>query len=285
MIIEKAYAKVNLGLKVVNKREDGYHNLDMIMISIDHYDELTFEKDDQLNVISDNYICELKDNLIYKVARLIKKKYGISSGARITIQKNIMAGGGLGGGSSDAAATIRGLNKLWNLNLSTNEMICLGNQVGSDVAFCIEGKPSLVQGRGDIVLPLEVKIDITVILVCPDYSMSTKEVFSRYTPKADEKEKINELIKALKENNNKNIALSVFNDLESTVNNITLEKELVSNLEIVKSLINCGAINAVMTGSGSTIVGIAKNENNGNEIINKLRTIYPNYNLICCKNR
>ena len=155
MIYEKAYAKMNLALKVIGKRQDGYHDLEMVMASVDLFDELSFQESDETNVIMNNDGCKLEDNLIYKAILLIKKKFSINKDVLVTVNKNIPVGGGLGGGSSDAAATIRGLNNLWDLHLKYQDMYDIAVRLGSDVPFCLTGEVAFVKGRGEIIIPLK----------------------------------------------------------------------------------------------------------------------------------
>jgi len=152
MIKEIAYAKVNLGLEVLRKREDGYHDLAMVMSGISLFDELVFEIIEDNEVIIDCKEMEhipLKNNLIYKAAFYLKDKFNINKGVKVIVKKQIPEQAGLGGGSADAAATLRGLNRLFNLNLSLDELAKYAIEIGSDVPFCIYNKLAIVTGRGE----------------------------------------------------------------------------------------------------------------------------------------
>ena len=285
MIHEKAYAKVNLGLQVINKRPDSYHNLEMVMASIDYYDELYFENHSQIVVEMDKIVCGLEDNLIYKTAVLMRGKFQVEQGVYIRVKKNIKPGGGLGGGSSDAAATIRGLNKLWNLNLNTGEMESIAINIGSDVVFCLKGDPAIVRGRGEQITPLNIELDYSIVLVCPNYSMSTKEVFSNHKLRQYNADMTIKLIKALELHDVDKIGNRLFNDLEDCVYELSRNKYLTTNKEIKEEIIRCGAVGAVMSGSGSTVIGVTKNNIEGNKVVEGLKKIYPQFEVLLVKMR
>lgn len=151
-ILEKAPAKINLSLDVTRKRPDGYHEVEMIMTTIDLADriELTELAEDEVRVSSHNrFVPDDQRNLAYQAAKLIKDRYNVKKGVSIMITKVIPVAAGLAGGSSDAAATLRGLNRLWNLNLSAETLAELGAEIGSDVSFCVYGGTALATGRGE----------------------------------------------------------------------------------------------------------------------------------------
>ncbi|MCD4670882.1 MAG: 4-(cytidine 5'-diphospho)-2-C-methyl-D-erythritol kinase [Actinomycetia bacterium] len=168
MICEVAPAKINLTLEILGKREDGYHDINSVMQTIDLCDILTFWKNEWLHVVPEygslpgndtlstldgcNYLGE---NLVYRAAKILKDETGYSGGALIQLRKSIPSAAGLGGGSSDAAAALKGLNRLWKLGLSTDELIEIGAKIGSDIAFFIHGGTCLIEGRGEIVRPVK----------------------------------------------------------------------------------------------------------------------------------
>lgn len=152
MIFEKAPAKINLTLDVLYKRDDGYHEIEMIMTSIDLADRLTFEKtnDPSITIVSEKrYVPNDQRNLAYQGVALMREKFGIQSGVKITIDKQIPVAAGLAGGSSDAAAALRGMNRLFNLGQSTEQLQKIGEEIGSDVPFCVSGKTAIARGRGE----------------------------------------------------------------------------------------------------------------------------------------
>ena len=177
MIKEKAYAKINLTLDVVEKRVDGYHELKMIMIPIDFYDELYFEKNDEI-VLESNI--EIKENAILKTVELMKERYKINEGATIKLIKKIPLGAGLAGGSANIAATIRGLNQLWNLNLEKEELEEIALKLGSDTLFCLYNQPAYVYGRGDKIEWIPYPDIEAIYLFTSDIHVSTKEVFKHH---------------------------------------------------------------------------------------------------------
>jgi len=168
MICEIAPAKVNLTLEILGKRNDGYHELRSIMQTVDLCDVLKFWDNEWIHIVPEynmlpntdslakldnsNY---LRKNLVYKAAKLLKEETGHKGGALIQLKKNIPSAAGLGGGSSDAAAALKGLNRLWNLGLSNDELIEIGSKIGSDVAFFIHGGTCLIEGRGEKVIPVK----------------------------------------------------------------------------------------------------------------------------------
>lgn len=188
MIKEIAHAKINLALDVVKKREDGYHELQMIMIPIDLFDTLVFEHHDDIVLKSD---VEIENNAILKAAELMKLHFNMEKGAKITLQKRIPIGAGLGGGSADIAATLRGLNRLWKLNLQLEDLEELALELGSDTLFCLHDKPALVYGRGENLLFIDIPKIEAIYLILSSINVSTANVFKhhkiRYRSKQFEK--------------------------------------------------------------------------------------------------
>ena len=274
MINKKAYAKINLGLEVKSKRVDHYHNLKTIMMKVDLYDELFFEENGTIKLITDLQI-PLEDNLIFQAAKLLKDRYNIIKGCKITLRKHLPLGAGLAGGSSDAAATLEGLNQLWNLNLSINDLFQIGSKLGSDVPFCILKRPAILEGRGQVLNDFIDIPEMYFILVLPDFSCSTKEIFTSHKliPSND---RFNNLFSAIKSKNIKAIGKSLFNDLEVTVEKL-LGKSLISDVK--KKLIESGCYGAIMSGSGSTVVGIIDNYENAQNIKEIIEKSFPKYRI------
>lgn len=247
-LVKKAYAKINLGLKTLKKREDGYHELEMVMVNIDLCDTLYFALSKDIKVLMDNDICKMEDNIVYKAAMLMKNTYSVEEGISIRIEKHIPDGGGLGGGSSDAACAILILNEIWNLNLNTKELNGIASKIGSDVSFFLYNKPSIVKGRGEIVLPLDQTVDEDIVLVMPKLKCSTKDIYMNHVIKDN-----NNTIENITINISTNYYGYLFNDLEDTTKKIYKEYKLD---DIKKELIKCGCVASLMSGSGSTIFGI-----------------------------
>ena len=186
-IIIKSPAKINLHLEVVGKREDGFHELAMIMQNVDLSDYLEFEINTEglIKLESDcNDLSVSSDNLIVKSANLLRKISNTEVGANIFLRKNIPIGAGLAGGSSNAAATLIGLNKLWNLNFNQNTLSSLSSKLGSDVPFFINGGMQLCFGRGEILEKLDSNFQFGVLLLKnPNVSISTAETYKKYSNK------------------------------------------------------------------------------------------------------
>lgn len=265
MVVEKAYAKINLGLEVVRKREDSYHDLAMVMTSISLSDELFFQEIDKDVIIIESDAMKhikLEDNLIYKAALTLKDRFGIKKGVKIKVIKNIPEKAGLGGGSADAAATLRGLNNLFNLNLSLDDLAKIAIEIGSDVPFCIYNKTAKVTGKGEVIEFIADVPYLSLILVFPPFKASTKDVFNSFKIHGRNKGKIDSLIEAIKSRELDDICDNIFNDLEYSY----FYKEIA---KIKSGLIASGAKTAFMTGSGSTVVGVCINEKDAKNVLNK----------------
>ena len=163
MLYEKAPAKINLTLDVLHKRPDGFHEVEMIMTTVDLADRIWLRPTDNGKITikaSERHVPNDRKNLAYQAAELLQIECGITNGVEITLEKSIPVAAGLAGGSSDAAATLRGLNRLWDLNLSVKELARLGARIGSDVSFCVHGGTALATGRGELIeiLPRPTKL-------------------------------------------------------------------------------------------------------------------------------
>lgn len=247
----KAYAKVNIALDVIGKREDGYHLLRMIMQAIDLYDEILIEKIDKGIRINCNkpYVPTDERNLAHKAAKLFMDKFNIKSGVNITINKNIPVSAGLAGGSTDCAAVLKLMNKMFKTNLSDQELMDLGVKLGADVPYCIIGGTALCEGVGEKITKLKPFKDKILVLVKPPFGVSTKVVYQEFDlSKVVFHPNVEGLIKNIEEDNLKYVASNMKNLLE----NVTLAKykEIIS---IKQSMIECGAIGSMMSGSGPTV--------------------------------
>ena len=264
-MIKKAYAKINLSLKVLGTREDGYHDLDTIMININLFDKLIFKKSDAVKVNMNIDIGDVSKNIVYKTVMLLKEKYKISQGIDIYIKKNIPMGAGLGGGSSDAAQTILALDKIWELNLSEQEKIENAKKIGADVPFFLFNKIARVRGIGEKIDFLNKNVYKKVILVCPNLNCSTKEVYSKWHNSSSYN--IDD-IDYVDFNN-------IFNDLEQA----TLEAYPLYKLnEIKNNLKEVGCTSTLMSGSGSSVFGLYDKVNKS-----LLRRKLAEYDIVYCK--
>lgn len=247
----KAYGKVNISLDVVGKREDGYHLLSMIMQNIDLYDEIEVEKQ-QCGIILEcnkSYVPVDNRNLAYKAAEIFKERYDIVDGVKINIEKNIPVSAGLAGGSTDAAAVLKVMNKLFNVNATEEELMELGLKLGADIPYCIHGGTALCEGIGEIITPIKPFRDKIVVLVKPAFGVSTKEVYKNFNlEKVKQHPKTAEIINAI-ENDDLNFVAS---NMKNLLENVTLRKHKIL-IKIKEEMNDCGAINSMMSGSGPTV--------------------------------
>lgn len=255
----KSRAKINLSIDVLGKRQDGYHLVEMIMQTIDLYDliEINEKDNDQITIKSTSDEIPLDcNNLVYKAANLIKKTFNINKGVEIHIKKNIPVAAGMAGGSSNAAAVLVGLNKLWNLNLSNQQLEKIGLKLGADVPFCINGGAVLASGIGEELTPIKGLTKDVCILVCkPDLFVSTKEVYECIDSKDIDKRPNNKfIIECLKNEDTRQLAENMFNVLEG----VTMDKHPVIQ-QIKDIMTNNRALGAMMSGSGPTVFGLYEN--------------------------
>ncbi|MGB4984648.1 MAG: 4-(cytidine 5'-diphospho)-2-C-methyl-D-erythritol kinase [Erysipelotrichaceae bacterium] len=266
----RAYGKINLVLNVVGKNSDGYHDLEMVMTSIGLFDTLDISISDEDEFISNcRYLRYDEGNTIYKVIEKLREKYGFTQRFKVDLQKHIPSQAGLAGGSSDAAAAIRIINKLLNLNMSSQQMIDFAYTIGADVPFCLSGKTSLVKGIGEKLLEIENNADFYMILVKPYKGVSTKEAFSILKYDTMPHYECEKMVQALKNNDYEMICQELGNTLEEP--SFALVKQ-ISNIK--KELIDLGCDGALMSGSGSTVFGISKDYELLRRIQQELRTKY-----------
>ena len=247
----KAPAKINWFLSVLNKREDGYHSIISPMQCVDLFDILSFEEAEELHLLSDLDI-PAEMNLVHKAAALLKRVSLHKSGATIELKKNIPVAAGLGGGSSDAAYTLIGLNRLWGLNFDKGTLMRLAAEIGSDVPFFLAGPLALVEGRGEKVTELNTEGSMVVLLVKPDIAVSTSWAYNLFETRLTKKPvDIKLFCQALDRKNFAFLRDTVFNDLED----IVIRKFPVVG-EIKRMLAQDGALLSLMSGSGSAVFGV-----------------------------
>lgn len=268
-IIEKAPAKINLGLDVLYKREDNYHELEMVMSSVDLADHLNFEplREDQIVIESNKaFLPSDQRNNVYQAAAIIKKRYGIVEGIKITIKKNIPVAAGLGGGSTDCAATLRGLNRLWKLELSMEEMIDIGMHVGTDVPYCLYGTTSFIAGKGEIVNVLKPMSPCWVILVKPQLSVSTRKIFQQVDMTQITHPNMKELASAILRQDYSDMLYYMGNSLED----VTIPKHPIIQ-QIKSRMMKFGADIALMSGSGPTVFALCQKQSRAKRIVNGVK--------------
>lgn len=275
MIVEKAYAKLNLSLNVLKKRPDGFHNLETIMVPIcDLFDILEFSERDDDQFVIEGF--DIKDNLVYKAAKLFQAKYR-TLGANIKLTKRIPVEAGLAGGSADASATLRGLNRLFDLNISLEELESLALLLGSDTVFCLYNQAAICRGRGELLEFIDFDFSFDVWILKPNFGLQTKEVFAKYI-KQDAEIKTGELIRALKENDLFLLDKNITNDLYLPA--IMVNKELENIMFLLKEK----GINGHMSGSGSTIYFLDNLETNYKEVLNSSKIEYAYFKKHFVKN-
>jgi 4-diphosphocytidyl-2-C-methyl-D-erythritol kinase len=268
-LLVKAPAKINLSLDVLHKRPDGYHEVEMIMTTIDLADrvELTLLEEDKIHILSHNrYVPDDQRNLAYQAAQLLKDRFKVKKGVIIAIEKVIPVAAGLAGGSSDAAATLRGLNKLWNLGLSLDELAELGSEIGSDVSFCVYGGTALAKGRGEVITKLSVPPTCWVILAKPFIGVSTSEVYRRLELKGVHHPDIQAMIQAITTNDYQSVCRNVGNVLEEVTLHLHPEVLLIKD-----QMKRFGADAVLMSGSGPTVFGLVQHDSRMHRIYNGLR--------------
>lgn len=281
--VERAYAKLNLGLKVIKKRDDGYHDLDMLNCEINIFDDIIcYDTKLPIEIISNVNICKKEDNLVYKVAKEIIKRFELNNSVKIEINKRIPFGAGLAGGSSDAAATIRALNRLWDLKMTSSEMLDIAASIGSDVPYLVEGGIARVSGVGNIIDTLESGIQFYVILVTPDYKSYTKDVFNQYKF-YNSLNDINSLVDACRSNQYENFVKLLHNDLQDVVTESARKNGLITPVEIATALVEYGCDGAMMTGSGSSVFGVSQDVFTAKKVYNKIKIKYPSFDVAFTK--
>lgn len=270
-IVLKPFAKINLGLDIIGRRENGYHEVKMVMQSIDLKDSMKmFVLDDDVVTMNCNldYLPTDDSNIVVKAVKLVKREYGIDKGVRIELEKNIPVAAGMAGGSSNAAAALHGMNELFDLKLSTEELCKLGVKLGADVPYCIMGGTMLAEGIGEILTPLKKAPDCYVAIVKPAFAVSTKAVYEAYDKLSGNEivhPDIDGIIKAINEGDLYKMCALMGNTLESVT-----EAEYPYIKEIKSALMKNGAIKALMSGSGPTVFGIFDDLATANQAISHI---------------
>jgi len=266
----RAYAKINLALDVLSKREDGYHEIRTIMQTVDLYDIINIEKIEEDSIIvttsSENIPTDNK-NHAYIAASLLKERFDVKQGVRIHIEKNIPVSAGLAGGSTDAAAVLKGLNEIFELNLSEQQLMEIGREIGADVPFCLVGGTALCEGIGEKVIKLKSAPQMNILIAKPEVYVSTQAVYEALDlSKVKKRPNIEAMISAIEEGNVKEIAKNLCNVLEM----VTVNQYPVINR--VKDIMrNNNALGTVMTGSGPAVFGIFSNKYNALKAAERLK--------------
>ena len=269
-LTRKAYAKINLGLDVLRRREDGYHEVKMIMQTVDIYDVLTFVKApaDVFRLSVDSaQIPDDDNNLVLKAARLLFATAGIDAGVEVTLQKNIPVAAGMAGGSTDAAATLIGLNALYDLRFTTEQLQEIGVKLGADIPYCIMGGTALSQGIGEILRPLPAPPRAHLVIAKPDLMISTKYVYENlHANSLKVHPNIDGMIEALSNQDLTKMCSLMGNVLETVT-----EKKNPIITQIKDLMKEQGATGALMSGSGPTVFGIFTEEEKARNCFQKIQ--------------
>ena len=255
----KALAKINLGLDVVRRREDGYHEVRMVMQTINLYDRLDIVKKKEPGISIKTNISFLpvnENNLIYKAGKLLMDEFGIAEGVSVKLNKRIPIAAGMAGGSTDAAAMMYGINKLFDLGLSRKALMERGVKIGADVPYCIMRGTALAEGIGEELTQLSPMVRCPILIAKPSISVSTKFVYQNL--KLDENTvhpDIDKLVEDIKKKDLGKIASDMGNVLET----VTIPNYPVI-AEIKERMLQSGAVNSMMSGSGPTVFGILDDE-------------------------
>ncbi|WP_277423822.1 4-(cytidine 5'-diphospho)-2-C-methyl-D-erythritol kinase [Staphylospora marina] len=270
MVSEKAPAKINLTLDARYKRPDGYHELEMVMTTVDLADRIDLEDRDGSSITlesSSGLVPQDERNLAYRAAALLREKTGVRRGVHIRIHKRIPVAAGLAGGSSDAAATLRGLNRLWKLGLSGRELADIGAEIGSDIPFCVHSGTAVAKGRGEILEPLPAPPPCWVVLAKPAHGVSTADVFGRLNVGAiSERPDTEAMAEAVCSGDFDRITGLLGNVLEPVTMGMHPEVG-----KIKRKMLEFGAEGALMSGSGPTVFALVRKESKAKRLVNGLK--------------
>jgi len=270
----KAKAKINLALDVVGKRDDGYHELRMIMQEIELYDLLNIRRIRRpiIQLRSNQPWLPVDErNLVCRAVKTVMEKYSLPGGVQIYLHKVIPVGAGLAGGSSDCAAALKAMNKLFNLSLSSRELLEIGASLGSDVPFCLVGGTALAEGRGELLTKLPPHPSVYVLLAKPAFSVSTASVFKGFDMNmVHERPDIDGMIRALEEKNLKGITDRLYNALEQVTER---KRPIISDIKEI--MLKNGALGVLMTGSGPTVYGYFTDRKIASQTLNQLKKSFP----------
>lgn len=269
----KALAKVNLGLDVLGRRENGYHDVRMVMQTIYLYDNVTIRKTDKPGIKLETnlfYLPSNENNIAYKAAKMLMDEFDIQQGVQIVLDKHIPVSAGMAGGSSNAAAVLVGMNRLFSLGLSQKELMKRGVSLGADVPYCVMRGTVLAEGIGEILTPLPPLPKCYVLVAKPGISVSTQMVYEKLDAQTIEKHPdIDGILQGLEEQDIRKVATSMGNVLEA----VTIREYPIIE-EIKTAMKEAGALNAMMSGSGPTVFGIFEDRKMAREAQQKLKQMH-----------
>ena len=266
----RAYGKVNLCLDVVGKKEDGYHQLDMIMVPIELHDRITLETAQEMSfTCTPDIRIRPQNNSILKMIELLREKFGFKENFAIHLEKNIPSQAGLGGGSSDAAAVLNALNEHFGWGLSDQQKISIGVQIGADVPYCLFNRPARVRGIGEDLEFFEVNLPMNILLVQPYKGVSTRLAFAGLQLDSLIHPDSATVQQALVENKYPLFLISIGNSLESSA------IQLVPEISRIKQrLLRAGMDKSLMTGSGSVVMGFSQQDECIDSVYEILKPMY-----------
>ena len=271
-IVLKAYAKINLGLDVLGRRPNGYHDVRMIMQSIGLYDRLTLKKmrEDEISLSSNMATLPNNEhNFVYKAIRLMKEEYQITTGVKAELEKRIPVAAGMAGGSTDAAAALVGMNRLFDLHLSRERLMELGAKLGADVPYCVMGGTALAEGVGEILTPLKPMPKCYILIAKPGISVSTRFVYENLEiDKLSYHPDIDGMMESIEADDLTGITDRLSNVLETVT-----EKKYPIITKIKNAMLESGAMNSLMSGSGPTVFGIYADKESAQNGLSKVREI------------
>lgn len=271
-IVLKSYGKINLGLDVLRRREDGYHEVRMIMQTVGLYDLLTMKKtkEDKISMTCNLSFLPIDErNLVYKAVKLIKDKYHIKDGVKIDLNKRIPVAAGMAGGSSNCAAALKGMNQLFDLGLSIDELCEIGVTLGADVPYCIWGGTALSEGIGEKLSRVDAMPNCYILIAKPGISVSTAFVYQNLDLAGLSKHPdIDGMLECL----NKKDLEGICERLENVLETVTI-KEYPIIERVKKHLTDQGAMGTLMSGSGPTIFAIFKDKKTADNALESLRSI------------
>ncbi|MBR6344938.1 MAG: 4-(cytidine 5'-diphospho)-2-C-methyl-D-erythritol kinase [Lachnospiraceae bacterium] len=268
----KAYAKINIGLDVTGKTDNGYHLLKTVMQQVDLYDVITIERAEK----GINFSCDSKDvpsddtNLAVKAAKLMTETYGIKEGVNISLNKNIPIAAGMAGGSTDGAAVIIGMNKVFDLDLTMQEMIDTGVKIGADIPFCIQGGCAIAEGIGEKLRELDNRTEMYTLIAKPPINVSTVHVYKTLKWQEVIHPDMDRVIKGIMAGSMDDIVAGMGNVLES----VTCSEYDIIN-ELKKAMLDIGASGSLMSGSGPTVFGLFKTKEEAMSAEKGLKDLYP----------
>ncbi len=255
----KALAKINLGLDVLRRREDGYHEVKMVMQTIHLFDRLEIKRTANRGIHIETNLSFLptnENNLVFQAARLLIEEFGISEGICVELQKHIPVAAGMAGGSTDAAAVLYGMNRMFDLGLTKEELMLRGLKIGADVPYCLMRGTALAEGIGEKLTALPPMVKCPVLIAKPQVNVSTKYVYENLQLNdASKHPDIDSLIHEIRQKNLKKIAAGIGNILET----VTIKEYPVID-QIKRNMMENGALNAMMSGSGPTVFGLFDSE-------------------------